>query len=176
MRLYVQKAPRRRLSPAPSYLKPEMKQVTVSAIHLLHTAPRSLQLMWRHITEEAPEHILHFSSFFCSYQATWSHKGRGKTGARERTCVGRGERCVKIKGCRQSKAMCMIVLTQYPPPPNSKSSPLPSGSKEESPCARKGLNNLWGRVRFMVKRQHKTWKLFTTSSQIYKNVILTKVV
>lgn len=152
-----------------------MKQVTVSAIHLLHTAPRSLQLMWRHITEQAPEHILHFSSFFCSYQATWSHKGRGKTGARERTCVGRGERCVKIKGCRQSKAMCMIVLTQYPPPPRIRNPLLfLPGRRRNHRVREKALITCEAEL-FMVKRQHKTWKLFTTSSQIYKNVILTKV-
>lgn len=67
-----------------------------------------------HITQEAPKHIPLFASFLCCYQATWSYKGRRKRGAGERTCVGRGERCVKIKGCRLSKEMCMTLFTQYP--------------------------------------------------------------
>lgn len=110
----------RRISSASSHLKSDLKYVTVSLIGWLFWPSCgvffTVDVKTHHITQEAPEHILHFSSVFCSYQATWSRRGRGKSGARERTCVGRGESCVKIKGCRQSKAMCTIVLTQYPPP------------------------------------------------------------
>lgn len=84
-------------------------------------APRciSLPLMWRHIAlyrRHQNQHVLLLSSFFCCYQATWSYKGRGKRGARERTCVGRGGRCVKIKGCRQSKKKRARLCSHNTPP------------------------------------------------------------
>lgn len=80
----------------------DLESAGLSVIHpRCHRAPHS----WS-------KHILHFSSFFCSYQATWWHKGRGKKGATARTCVGRSKRCMKIKARRQSKStVCMIVLT-----------------------------------------------------------------
>lgn len=72
----------------------DLESAAVSVIHLRrHRVPHS----WG-------EHILHFSSFFCSYQATWWHKGRGKKAATARTCVGRSKRCMKIKARRQSKS------------------------------------------------------------------------
>lgn len=72
----------------------DLESAWVSVIHLrCHRVPHS----WG-------EHILHFSSFLCSYQATWWHKGRGKKEATARTCVGRSKRCMKIKARRQSKS------------------------------------------------------------------------
>lgn len=77
--------------------------------------------------------ILHFSSFFCSYQATWWHRGRGKKGATARTCVGRSKRCMKIKACRQSKNTvhdCAHIISLEP-------ERLPFNN---APCVRKARN------------------------------------
>lgn len=85
--------------------------VTVATLHCM-----SLQLMWRHITLHRRHQNTSYSSHLSS-AVTKQHdriKGRGKRGARARTCVGRGERCVKIKGCKQSKKVCTTVLAQHP--------------------------------------------------------------
>lgn len=134
----------RRVSPASSsHLKSELKSVTVNVcvcvIRLRYTL-RRISYSW---CEDTSHHAggtrnTSYTSHHSS-AVTKQHdriKGRGKRGAGERTCVGRGEGCAKIKGCRQSEAMCLIVLTQYPPtPPISESSPLPSGSTEDPTCA-----------------------------------------
>lgn len=101
----------------------DLESASLSVIHLrCHRVPHS----WG-------KHILHFSSFFCSYQATWWHRGRGKKGATARTCVGRSKRCMKIKACRQSKNTvhdCAHIISLEP-------ERLPFNN---APCVRKARN------------------------------------
>lgn len=87
----------------------DLESASVSVIHRpCHRVPHS----WG-------GHILHFSSSFCSYQATWWHEGRGKKEATARTCVGRSKRCMKIKARRQSKSTvhdCAHIISPKPEP------------------------------------------------------------
>lgn len=112
MRLHIEEAPKGRfpLHPHTWDLTWNMLQRVSFACYFGHTAPYSLQLMWRHITS----HRRHPNTSYTSHHSspvTKQHdhieaEGRDEP---ERTCVGRGERCVKIKGCRQSKAMCTPI-------------------------------------------------------------------
>lgn len=110
----------------PTSLCCDLESASLSVIHLqCHRVPHS----WG-------KHILHFSSFFCSYQATWWHKGWGKKGATARTCVGRSKRCMKIKARRQSRSTVhdsAHIISLEP-----KHLPF-----DNVPCVRKAQNVSW---------------------------------
>ena len=142
-------------TPASSHLKTEPKSVTMSVcvcvcVYVCACVIR-LRYILRRISYSWCEDTSHHAGGTRNTSYTSHHssavtkqhdriKGRGKRGAGERTCVGRGEGCAKIKGCRRSESNvrdCAHTITPpTPPTPQiSESSPLPFWLTEDPTCA-----------------------------------------